>query len=44
MEQGVQFVTTVILNELVLCHFCALATTAVAVNHLSSLYTCFSGN
>jgi len=44
MEQGGQFVTTVKLNELVLCHFCALATTAVAVNHLSSLYVYFSGN
>jgi hypothetical protein len=44
MEQGVQFVTTVKLNEPVLCHFSALATTAVAVNYLSSLYTYFGEN
>lgn len=44
MDQGVQFVTTVKLNALVLCHFSALATTAVAVNYLISLYTYFREN
>ena len=44
MEQTVKHVTTVKRNVLVLCQFCALATTAVAVNYLSSLYTYFSEN
>jgi hypothetical protein len=41
MEQGVQFVTTVKLNELVRCHFSALATTAVAVNYFKFIIHVF---